>query len=135
MTRYLLDTNHISPLVTVGHPLCQRLLMEKGGENTFAVVAPALAEFLFGIRNLPRATQSLYEWEYIKQGFVQYGIDSVDAEQSAKLRMILRQQGWQLGLVDAFIAVVAVRYDLVLLTTDKDFSSVPGLKCENWRDS
>ncbi len=34
--------------------------------------------------------------------------------------------------VDAFIAVVSLRYDLVLLTSDNDFAPVPNLKQENW---
>lgn len=36
-------------------------------------------------------------------------------------------------LIDSLIAVVAVRNDLVLLTTDRDFLAVPNLKQENWR--
>ncbi|MFI5458012.1 MAG: type II toxin-antitoxin system VapC family toxin [Isosphaerales bacterium] len=35
-------------------------------------------------------------------------------------------------LVDALIAVVAIRYDLVLLTSDNDFARVPNLEQENW---
>jgi len=45
----------------------------------------------------------------------------------------LRKQGWQLAMLDAFIAVVALRYDLILLTIDKDFRAVPKLRYENWR--
>jgi len=32
------------------------------------------------------------------------------------------------------MAVVALRNDLTLFTTDKDFAGVPHLKMENWRD-
>lgn len=32
----------------------------------------------------------------------------------------------------SLIAAVALRYDLTLLTTDKDFSAIPQLKQENW---
>jgi len=46
----------------------------------------------------------------------------------------LRKEGWQLAALDALIAVVALRYELVLLTTDNDFKAVPKLKVENWRD-
>ncbi|RIK38099.1 MAG: hypothetical protein DCC55_22160 [Chloroflexi bacterium] len=34
--------------------------------------------------------------------------------------------------VDALIAALALRYELTLLTTDKDFWAVPGLRMENW---
>jgi predicted nucleic acid-binding protein len=31
------------------------------------------------------------------------------------------------------IAVIALRYTLILVTTDQDFAGVPGLQLENWR--
>jgi len=37
-----------------------------------------------------------------------------------------------LETVDGFVAVTALRYNLVLLTSDKDFVPVPGLQQENW---
>ena len=39
---------------------------------------------------------------------------------------------FQLETVDALITAVALRYDLTLLTTDRDFNAVPQLKQENW---
>lgn len=130
---FLLDTNHISPLVTIGHPLRKTVLACT--ESQFSIAAPALNEFLFGISILPRAIQNLKEWERLKYDFNIYSIDQADAELSAKLRISLRQQGWQLGIIDSLIAVVALRYNLTLLTTDKDFSMIPDLKQENWRDA
>jgi predicted nucleic acid-binding protein len=40
-----------------------------------------------------------------------------------------------LGLTDALIAVIALRNDLTLLTSNKDFRAVEDLKQENWRVS
>ncbi len=105
--------------------------MEKG--ETFAIAAPALNEFLFGIGTLPRAVHNLREWERLKQDFQVYAMDRLDAEESAKLRLALRRRGWQLGIIDSFIAVIALRYDLTLLTTDQDFAAIPNLKQQNWR--
>jgi len=132
---FLLDTNHISPLVTIGHPLRKTILAHLRAGDQFSIAAPALNEFLFGISILPRAIQNLKEWERLKHDFNIYSIDQTDAELSAKLRISLRKKGWQLGIIDSLIAVVALRYDLTLLTTDKDFSMIPVLKQENWRDT
>lgn len=41
---------------------------------------------------------------------------------AAALRNTCRQAGVQLGTVDALLAQLAVRHDLSLLTTDKDFT-------------
>ncbi len=133
MTNYLLDTNHISPLVTIEHPLRGKILAQLQAGDTFSIATPALSEFLFGIGTLPRAKQNLREWERIKRDFKYYSVDQIDAEQSAKLRLALHQHGWQLGIIDSLIAVIASRNDLILLTTDKDFRAISDLKQENWR--
>lgn len=133
MTEYLLDTNHISPIVTIEHPLRQKILTQLQAGDTFSIATPALSEFLFGIGTLPRAKRNLREWERIKHDFKYYNIGQIDAEQSAKLRLALRQQGWQLGIIDSLIAIIALRNDLVLLTNDKDFTAISNLKQENWR--
>ena len=130
---YLLDTNHISPLVTSGHPLRAKILSRFQTNDQFAIATPALHKFLVGIRLLPRAVKDLQTWQNLKGLFKYYHIDPSAAEQSAQLRVSLRQQGRQLEAIDSFIAVVAIRYDITLLTTDKDFQAVPGLRHENWR--
>ena len=100
----------------------------------FSIAVPALSEFLYGISILPRALRNLKEWERIRHDFKYYDINRTDAEQSAKLRTALRQSGWQLGIIDSLIAVTALRNDLILLTTDRDFSIISGLRQENWRE-
>jgi len=134
MTEYLLDTNHISPIVTIEHPLRKKILICLQSKAVFSIPVPALSEFLYGISILPRAGQNLKEWERIRNGFKYYDMNRTDAEQSAELRIALRQSGWQLGIIDSLIAVIALRNDLILLTTDKDFSILSGLRQENWRE-
>ena len=133
MTDYLLDTNHVSPLVTPRHPLRDRVLSALRKGSRFAVCVPVIAETLFGLGGLPRAERNLTTWKTLRSNFDCFIPDESDAEAAATLRIALRRRGWQLGTVDAFIAVIALRYDQVLLTTDKDFLGVPGLRSENWR--
>ena len=135
MANYLLDTNHISPLVTLEHPLRRQILRRLGHGDSFSIPTVALAEFIFGIISLPRVRQNRAEWEQLKHRFDYFHSDRYDAEQAAELRAALRKDGWQLAALDALIAVTALRYELVLLTTDKDFEAIPKLKIENWRDS
>jgi predicted nucleic acid-binding protein len=133
MAGYLLDTNHLSPLVTISHPLRQRVLsnlQQNGGQ--FSIAVPVLTEMLFGISLLPRAKQNLEEWERLKSSFSYYDSDRQQAEQAARLQVILRRQGRQLETVDALIATVALQNDLTLLTTDGDIAPIAGLKQENW---
>ena len=69
MAGYLLDTNHISPLVTLPHPLRRRVLGSLQAGDTFSIAVPALTEMLFGISILPRAKQNLEEWERLRPSF------------------------------------------------------------------
>lgn len=48
------------------------------------------------------------------------------------LQVSLRRRGRQLETVDAIISAIALRYDLILLTTDRDFAIVPALNQQNW---
>ncbi len=132
MADYLLDTNHASPLVTLGHPLRERILRRIDEGHTFAVCVPVLTETLFGIGILPRAALNRGEWQRLRLAVPCYVPDEWDAESAADLQLALRRRGRQLETVDSLIAVVTLRYGLILLTTDKDFQAVPGLPQENW---
>lgn len=132
MTSYLLDTNHASPLVTIGHPLRSRILESLADGHTFAVCVPVLVETLFGISILPRAIENKNEWTRLRPYLSCYIPDEQDAERAAELQVALRRQGRQLETVDALIAVIALRNDLTLLTTDGDFDVIPQLVKDNW---
>ena len=132
MARYLLDTNHLSPLVTQGHPLRGRLLAQIEQDHQFAIPVVVLAEFLVGIQLIPRAKANLAEWNRLQNGFGYYPIGRIEAEEAAELQIAMRRRGRQLATTDALIATVAIRNDLNLLTTDRDFKSIPSLKLENW---
>ena len=132
MAEYLVDTNHLSPLITVNHPLRTRLLRQAHFGDVFAIAVPALTETLYGIQQLPRARQNIHEWGKLSVIFNYHSIERRDAEHAAALQIGLQRRGWQLGVVDALIASIALRHNLTLLTTDNDFGEITGLKVENW---
>jgi len=132
MATYLLDTNHVSRLISERHPFLQRVLHEAEFGNTFVICVPVLTEFLFGIGILSRAGQNLAIWRQLAPRFPCYRPAEREATLAAELQIALRRRGWQLETVDALIAAVALQHELILLTTDKDFLAVPGLQIENW---
>ncbi|MBM7842304.1 type II toxin-antitoxin system VapC family toxin [Herpetosiphon giganteus] len=132
MAIYLLDTNHASPLITPHHPLRHRVITAIAAGATFAICVPMVTELIFGIGLLPRAVANRAAWAQIQPLFPCYLPDETDAVNAAEMQIALRRQGRQLATVDALIAALALRYDLVLLTTDKDFDAVPELRIENW---
>ena len=132
MAQYLLDSNHASPLVTLHHPLRQRIFTAHQSGHEIGLCIPVLHEVWFGISSVPRAMQNRVEWQQVRQQLIYYGLDEQDAQDAAELRLSLRRKGWQLATMDALIATVALRYQLTLLTNDKDFQAVPQLQIENW---
>lgn len=132
MANYLLDTNHASPLVTVGHPLRTKILDHREDGDSFAICVPVILETKFGIGIIPRAKSNLEEWRRLNPLLTIYAVDATDADVAVDLQLSLRKTGWQLASFDALIAAIALRYELTLLTTDKDFQAVEGLKTENW---
>jgi predicted nucleic acid-binding protein len=135
MTHYLLDSNHASPLVTLSHPLRMRVLDAIQSGDLFALTTVNLPEILLGLGTLPRAVQSRMEWARLRPSFRVYTIDEDDAIEAAELQIRLRRRGWHVGTVDALLAVVAMRNNLILLTADRDFDGISELKHENWLTS
>ncbi|RRR76572.1 MAG: type II toxin-antitoxin system VapC family toxin [Candidatus Viridilinea halotolerans] len=133
MTAYLLDTNHASTLVTPGHALILRMQRHQSLGDTFSICVPVLAEVLFGIGIAPRAEQNVALWASWEHSLACHVPDATDAKRAAELQIRLRRQGRQLATIDALIAITALRYDLVLLSTDNDFQAVPDLRRETWR--
>ena len=119
--------------MTLRHHLRQQYFAAAQAGDEFAICIPVLAEVLFGLGLLPRAEANLQEWQQLRQQIDCYQIEEVDAQQAAELQILLRRKGRKLDTVDAMIAAIALHYDLILLTSNKDFSTIPNLKAENWR--
>ncbi len=132
MNAYLLDTNHVSPLVTLHHPLRQRVLTALEAGDSFAINVLILAETLYGISIVPRSKQNRVVWTQLQSQFSCYLFDVNDVVSAVELQVSLRKKGRQLATIDALIAVTALRYDLILLTSDGDFEVVPDLRLECW---
>jgi len=66
MVDYLLDANHISPLIVVESGLRARVLRRLQFDDTFAIAVPALTETLYGIQMMPRAAQNMNEWRQLR---------------------------------------------------------------------
>ncbi len=132
MNAYLLDTNHVSPLVTLHHPLRQCVLTALEAGDSFAINVLILAETLYGISIVPRSKQNRVVWTQLQSQFSCYLFDVNDVVSAVELQVSLRKKGRQLATIDALIAVTALRYDLILLTSDGDFEVVPDLRLECW---
>lgn len=60
-------------------------------------------------------------------------LDFQDSTRAAALRQQRAKQGKALSTPDAFMAATAIRYRMRLVTADKDFSGIPGLRWSAYR--
>lgn len=88
-----------------------------GGE-TVATTGLVLQELLQGLAG-PRARKDIVERLTALPLVVPDRADHVDA---AELRNRCRRSGIQLGTIDALLAQLCIRHELLLLTTDHDFT-------------
>ena len=130
MTRFMLDTNTVSDLMKEDKPVCART--EATPMESLCISAITLGELRFGIaKRKARKLERVLE-EFLKRVDV-LPWDRRVAEKYGVLRASLESGGCRLGNLDMLIAAHALGAGAVLVTSDRAFSQVSGLKVENWR--
>lgn len=145
---YLLDTNHCSYLID-GQPDVVAALRSKGSAPVTTTVI-VQGELLFMAHNSEQLLANLRRVQALLQRVRLYPIDPETAEIYSELKAALfarfgpkekskrrRFTLSQLGVSDndLWIAAVALRHDLILVSADTDFArlqQVRTLKIENW---
>ena len=90
------------------------------GADQVATIGLVLQELLQGFAG-PRARELIID-RFAALPLLQP--DRQDHVDAAALRNACRQAGVQVGTIDALIAQLCIRYEVTLLTTDRDFSHI-----------
>jgi tRNA(fMet)-specific endonuclease VapC len=130
--RYLLDTNTVSYVIKGNFPhVRQRLMQVPIREVGISVITEA--ELRFGVARLPQATKlAIVVEEFLRRVEVLVW-DSQAAQRYAQLRAALEEHGEPMGNLDLMIAAQAIAADAILVTNDRGFRKVKGLRIEDWR--
>src|SRR6266403_244644 len=129
--RYLLDTNTASYVIKGKFPrVRERLLEVPMAEVGISVVTEA--ELRFGVARLPEATKLKTVVEEFLLRVEVLPWNSEAAQHYARIRSALEKQGEPMGNLDMMIAAQALAVDAVLVTHDRVFRRVKGLKVEDW---
>ena len=130
--RYLLDTNTVSYVIKGNFPhVRQRLMQVPIREVGISVITEA--ELRFGVARLPQATKlAIVVEEFLRRVEVLVW-DSQAAQRYAQLRAALEERGEPMGNLDLMIAAQAIAADAILVTNDRGFRKVKGLRIEDWR--
>ncbi len=98
----------------------RRLRSALAGGETVHTTGIVLQELLQGYRG-PSAKAAIVDRFAALPLVVPSRTDHIDA---AELRNHCRRNGVQVGTVDALLAQLCVRYDLTMLSTDRDFEQI-----------
>ncbi|MBU0622445.1 MAG: type II toxin-antitoxin system VapC family toxin [Gammaproteobacteria bacterium] len=128
----MLDTNAASSLIRGrSGPALQRLMTEYG--TCISVITEA--ELLFGVRRRPDATRLAKAVEAFLQDVPSLPWTSVTAEVYAEQRTRMESQGIGLSAMDLLIATHALAENCTLISADRAFTQVPGLRVLDWTGS
>ena len=131
MVRYLLDTNTCSYIIKGNRPYVrERLLKVPMAGVGISVVTEA--ELRFGVARLPDAKKLGMAVEEFLLRVEVLPWDSEAAQHYARLRAALEREGEPMGNLDMMIAAQALAAGAVLVTSDRVFRRVKGLKTADW---
>jgi len=130
MSEYLLDTNIASYIIKGHAAVRQRLVAVPIHE--IAISSVTEGELRYGAARMP-ATARLHA--IVEEFLIRVAIhawDSAAAQEYGRVRAALERSGAALGNLDTMIAAHALARGSVLVTHDKAFARVKGLKIEDW---
>lgn len=127
--RYMLDTNAASTLIR-GHAgaALQSLLVER--DACISVITEA--ELRFGVTRRPDATRLAKAVEVFLRDISSLPWTSSTAQVYAELRTRMETQGIGLSAMDLLIGTHALAEDCTLISADRAFAQVPGLRVLDW---
>jgi tRNA(fMet)-specific endonuclease VapC len=132
--RYLLDTNTVSYAIKGKFPLVrERLLKVPIREVGISVITEA--ELRFGAAKVPHATKLAIVVEEFLQRVEVLVCDSAAARVYARVRAALEEHGEPMGNLDLMIAAQALAVGAILVSNDRVFRRVKGLRVEDWSKS
>jgi predicted nucleic acid-binding protein len=133
MRRFLLDTNSAGDYVSRRHETWEKARQAEARGDRVGICVPVLGELWAGIelsktkeRNLPRLQRALSTSQL-------WPFESAAAREYGRIHAVLKSQGHKIPQIDMPIAAVAIVLgNFTVVTKDKHFSLIPGLKVENW---
>jgi tRNA(fMet)-specific endonuclease VapC len=131
MLRYLLDTNTASYAIK-GNVARVREQLLKIAMADVGISVITEAELRFGVARLPSAIRlkDLVEEFLLRVEVLPW--NSAAANHYAEIRAALERSGNPMGNMDMLIAAHALSVEAVLVTHDRVFRRVKGLKIEDW---
>lgn len=123
----LLDTNILVAILNADNKV-----LKKSRERKKFVPSIAIGELVYGIHRSSHKDENMRNLiHYLKYCRI-LPVDARTAFVFGRIKASLSLKGSPIPINDLWIASLAMQYDLTLITHDRHFDSVPGLKKEDW---
>ncbi len=133
MTRFLLDTNAAADCIFRRKGVDERVRQMRLAGHKIGIAIPVLAELLAGIECSATRDRNLEILERHVGLFRIWPFTTEAAKEYGRLYATLRRCGRPMQTMDILIAAIALSLgNCTVVTTDSDFSAIPGLTIENW---
>src|SRR5262245_1545328 len=132
MSRYLLDTNHLSVAIHPVSNLRDRLRQARTRGHVLGICVPVLCELEIGIAQTSDPDANHRRLRFLLGSVRIWPFDAAVAPAYAAIYADLRRRGRVLSQIDLLIATLCRQMNLTLLTSDRDFEALPDLRTENW---
>ena len=130
MRRYLLDTNHAGELLKKNPRMRTRVRPDSGLE--LGVARPTVGELWYMVLNSARIRENQLGLDELLGEMKIWELDDPACFEFGTIRVELRKRGTPLPQIDVQIAAIARVNDLTVLSADRHFNMVQGLRVENW---
>jgi tRNA(fMet)-specific endonuclease VapC len=133
MKRYLLDTNAASDFIYSRRGVVERATEARSSGSIIGIGMPVLAELLGGAEHSGNPVRSLAILNRNLRTFRLWPFNIEAARIYGRLFAEMRRIGRPIEAMDLMIAATAFSLgNCAVVTSDGDFSAVPGLVVENW---
>lgn len=133
--RYLFDTDHAVALLR-DHPSIRSRMEGLPDDAELYTSVITAAELFYGAYGAQDAPRRVEEVKRFLADVDVLGLDLEGTEIYGRLKAELRAQGQLIEDNDLYIASIALRHDLILLTGNtRHYERLPGLRIESWLQS
>lgn len=131
---YLPDTNAVSSFLRGANPALTARM--HAAFPSLRLSALVVAEREFGIVHHASGLRFRREFEVLAATVPVEPFTREDAAVYARVRSALEKRGQGIGPIDTLIAAQALRLGATVVTHNlREFSRVPGLRCEDWQSA
>jgi tRNA(fMet)-specific endonuclease VapC len=133
MSRYLLDTGIAQDFINQRNGVRERADAARKEGNRIGICTPVLGELWSGVEGSASRDRNLRRLQHGLSRLVVWPYTNDAAEEFGRVFAELRRIGRPMQQIDIMIAAIAFTLgQCVVVTTDADLATVPGLTVENW---